>query len=326
MKSLLIQLLLLFVIIGSAFAQSLEKLQDGFDSRRQQAAELRDDQLRKLNTSYTTAVERLLEKIKGSGSLDAVLPVHKEIEALKDKADTLPDIPEKAPVELKQLRAKYEESQDKILRTHAASLVDLADKMNVALEKQETDFTKAGNIKEAVTVRELRGDIATDEEIIAARASLKLGAPESGGRARAEWRLLFAEKATVVTQVARKVAVLAEIQPDHNPLEPFVTALKGLPTKPQRVLMSAAPAVVQYELKERATRVRGKAHLANPAGSVRFAIEADGKQVFEGVIQRKVDSIPFEVEFAASKSIRLIVDPLPDGVHNWSAWFDLEVR
>lgn len=317
---------LMVIVIGSAAAQSLDRLEQGFDKRREEAADLRDDQLDKLKKSYAMALGRLLEKLKGGGSLDSVLPVHEELEALKEDAGALPDIPDKAPAELNQMRARYEESRHNILKAHAVTLTDLADKMKTALELQEEERTKAGKIKEAVTTRYVRERLEKDEEIIAARNLLKRDQTGEKIGGKDAWRSLLTEKATVVTEAERKVAVLSDVRPEHNPLMPFVTALKGLRTKPERILMTHAPAVIQYDLSEKVTHIRGKIYLGSAGGSVRFVIEADGKQVFDQAIMRKEDSASFELDFKPTKKIRLIVDPVDTPTHDWAAWLDPEIR
>lgn len=102
---LLLTLTALLALSGShAPAATVDQLSRSFDQRCEQAATARDTQLDKLNASYTAALQRLLEKTKASGKLDAALPVQQEIEAVKEGGAALPDIPAGAPAELGQLQ------------------------------------------------------------------------------------------------------------------------------------------------------------------------------------------------------------------------------
>jgi hypothetical protein len=167
-------------------AQSVDQLRQSFDQRCEQAATTRDEQLEKLAKSYQTALERLLEKTRTAGNLDAALPIHQELEALKQAVINLPPLPESA-TELKPLRTKYLDSRQQILRTHATTLSGLADKMEAALKAREAEFTKAGKIPDALAARETREELARDTDVRAARDLLKLGG--AGGKPRAALQL-----------------------------------------------------------------------------------------------------------------------------------------
>ena len=170
----------------AATAQTVDPLRQSFDQRCEQAATARDKQLDQLTASYQTALERLLEKTKATGKLDSVLPIHQELEALKQAPVKLPTLPEAAS-ELRSLRAKYLDGRQQILKTHATTLGGLADKMEAALKTREAELTKAGKIAEAVAARETREGLALDSEVRAARDLLKLGG--TGGRGRAALQL-----------------------------------------------------------------------------------------------------------------------------------------
>ena len=83
------RLLLVILSLGAssvALAQSVDQLRQSFDQRCEQAATARDDQLAKLSQSYQAALERLLEKTKTAGNLDAALPIHEELACDQDIA------------------------------------------------------------------------------------------------------------------------------------------------------------------------------------------------------------------------------------------------
>jgi hypothetical protein len=172
----------LFTLAAAASAQSLDRLNKSFDQRCEQAATARDAQLDKLNASYAAALQRLLEKTKASGKLDAALPVQQEIEALKQGGGRFPEIPAGAPGELGQLRAKYQDGRHQILKTHATTLVDLADKMDAALKAREAELTKAGKLEDAVAARLTREGLARDRDFLDARDLLKLGGAAGKGK------------------------------------------------------------------------------------------------------------------------------------------------
>ena len=171
---------------ANASAQAVDQLRQSFDQRCEQAATLRDDQLDKLKQSYQAALERLLDKTETAGNLDAALPIHQELEALKQGTATLPVLPDNAG-ELKSMRTKYLDTRQQILKTHATALVGLADKMETALKAREAELTKAGKIADAVAARETREELAKDPDVRSARDLLMLGG--AGGRGRAALQL-----------------------------------------------------------------------------------------------------------------------------------------
>ena len=171
---------------ANAPAQSVDQLRQSFDQRCEQAATSRDDQLDKLSKSYQAALERLLEKTKTAGNLDATLPIHQELEALKQGTATLPPLPDNVG-ELKPMRAKYLDTRQQILKTHATALVGLADKMEATLKAREAELTKSGKIADAIAARETREGLAKDPGVRSARDLLMLGG--AGGKGRAALQL-----------------------------------------------------------------------------------------------------------------------------------------
>ncbi|MBN8458946.1 MAG: hypothetical protein J0M04_14015 [Verrucomicrobia bacterium] len=180
MRSLLNALIFLtLALTATARAQAVDSLVNRFDERREQADLDRDEQLKKLSDSYVIALKRLLDRTKSGGNLDAVRPVNDEITAIEDKAATLPPLPDTAPADLKKLRATYDDSRHKILKTHATALTDLAGKLDAALKKLEAELTKTGKIDAAVAARE---ELAKDQALTDARDLLKLGGSTAKGK------------------------------------------------------------------------------------------------------------------------------------------------
>lgn len=179
-------IILCLALACSSFAQSLDALRQNFDQRCEQAATARDEPLEKLTASYRSALERLLEKTKSTGKLDSALPIHQELEALKQVPVTLPPLADSAS-ELKLLRTKFLDSRQQILKTHASSLAGLTEKMEAALKERESQLTKAGKIADAVAAREAREELALDPDVRSARDLLKLGG--TGGKGRAALQL-----------------------------------------------------------------------------------------------------------------------------------------
>jgi hypothetical protein len=163
-------------------AQSVDQLRQSFDQHCGLAANTRDEQLAKLTKSYQAALERVLDKIKTAGDLDAALPIHQELVAIKQVPGDLPPLPDTAPADLKSLRTTYQDSRFQILKTHATTLDGLADKMEAALKSRESELTKAGKIADAVAARVTREDLEKDADIRAARDLLKLGGVGGKGK------------------------------------------------------------------------------------------------------------------------------------------------
>lgn len=119
MKTLIQALLLVPVVLIAAAASDLEKLQTSFMARYDEANATRDEQIKKLESSYLAALERHLDKVKGSGDLKVVVPVRDEIEAMKADPAALPSLKDGADADLKSMRAKYAAARDGVQRKRA---------------------------------------------------------------------------------------------------------------------------------------------------------------------------------------------------------------
>lgn len=325
MKPFLAQFIaLLYLLAPQALGdESIDRLQESYLTRLDVLDTDLDLKQQKLSSSYIAALERLKPELQKSGKIAHVLPVIKEIEAVSGFADTLPGLPPDADPELIKLREKYAAACIQAKLLHAREVAALTAKMENALEAKETEFTRAGRIDAALAAKNLRETTTKDPEVVAARERV---AAEAAGRVPSDSRSLLREKSTVVSEGHRRIAVLSDVTPEHNPLAPFVTALNELREKPENILMVIPHAVVDYALEKHATSIRGKITLLNAAGSVRFLIYADGKEVFARTMRGEVKEESFEANFPATRKIRLEVDPIDNGDQDWAAWLNPEIR
>jgi hypothetical protein len=171
-------LLLTFPLAGGP----LDDLQANFQTRCDFAEADRDLQLKKLDASYLAALDRQVEKTRATGKLDAVIPLIEEVQAVKAGTDPLPELPEAASLELKQMRGKHAEARAKILKSHAEAIASLADKMEAALKTKETELTKAGKFDDALAAKKMRENLEKDQTIGDARDLLRFGGGSSLGR------------------------------------------------------------------------------------------------------------------------------------------------
>jgi hypothetical protein len=312
-------LLLTFPLAGGP----LDDLQANFQTRCDFAEADRDLQLKKLDASYLAALDRQVEKTKASGKLDAVIPLIEEIQAVKAGTDPLPELPEAASLELKQMRGKHAEARAKILKSHAEAITSLADKMETALKTKEQELTKAGKFDDALAAQKMRENLASDEDLARARDQLTASKPaiKTG-----EWRSLLAEPMEITKKGVWDVGILANIEQESKGLEPFVKELRSLPDKPNAILLSIPPAITEFKLTRQVREAKGTIMLGNANGSIHFKIYAGEKMVFEKIIQGEVLTHRFEVEFEPTKQIRLEVDPMGNPAFDWGAWVAPEIR
>jgi hypothetical protein len=80
------------------------------------------------------------------------------------------------------MRAKLAEGREHIIRSHAVTLTNLADKMQQALKTKESELTKAGEIENAVAAKHFRESLENDQKIIDARDMIKFGGSTTLGR------------------------------------------------------------------------------------------------------------------------------------------------
>ncbi len=293
-------------------------------ARYDEANATRDAGLKRLETSYLGVLKRHMEKVKGSGDLSRVLPVRDEIEAVETGADPLPALPDTAGRDLKKMREKYAEARVKVRKTHAETLVDLADKMDEALKKTEADLTKAGKIDDALSAQRMRETLAEDRGISAARKLLDAGGGEGGVRL-GEWLPLLEENMDVVNQGSEPVGRLSDLIRDLG--DSVVKRLAGgTGIEPAKVLVSPSPARVRFKPSQGVSRIRGRVALVVPQGDVICRIFAGGEKQFEQRLNREGLSDKFDLEFPPSRLIELEVDENGHTGNDRVIWTDLEVR
>ena len=174
-------LIALAVMASVAMAAPFDDLQAAFKTHRATANSQRDEQLAKFDASYSGALERQLEKVKSTGKLETAIPFNEEIKAVKKGQDPLPPLSPNATSELRNMRAKFMEGRDKILKDHAEVVVALIDKMEKELKAQEVALTKDGKLDEALAAKNMRDALTGDADTIAARELVKFSGQHGSG-------------------------------------------------------------------------------------------------------------------------------------------------
>jgi hypothetical protein len=302
----------------------LDELKINFQTRCDFAEADRDLQLKKLDASYLAALDRQVEKTKATGKLDAVMPLIGEVQAVKDGKDPLPELPEGASLELKQMRAKHAEARAKILKSHAEAVTSLADKMVAVLKAKEQELTKAGKFDEALTAKRMRESLEKDEEIVAAKRNAN--AKNSMAGSDIAWRPLSSESMTVLKRGLYDVCYLDKIGPETKVLDPFVTTLKEIQKKNENILIATPNCAMEFGSEKPMRQLRGSVLLAHGGGGVNFVVKIDGQPAYTKAIEREAKAVAFEINFEPTNTIRLEVDSMGDETHDWSAWIGLEAR
>ncbi|MCH7227868.1 hypothetical protein [Haloferula sp. A504] len=324
MKPIRCLLLAVFALMTPGFGADLGKLQTSFMARYDEANSTRDEQLKQLEASYLGALERHLEKVKASGDLKVVVPVRDEIEAMKAAPDSLPSLKDGADDDLKAMRAKYATARDGVLRQHAGTLIELSDKMEVALRAEEKELTRAGKIDDALAVERMRETLAKDAGILAARERAVAEPSAALAGKPAEWELLLKQGMKVEKQGMHPVGTLSEVAKGGRGFwSRLLTG--GDEEDADDVLVTPSPARVSFKPDRPAREIRGKVRRAFPEVTVTLRIKADGKEVFEKTLDWENDEARIDVEFAPAGEIEIEADG--DGRRAaWIYWTDFESR
>lgn len=301
--------------------QPLTGLQMDFQIRSDFAEADRDLEVMKLDAGYLAALQTQLDKGKSNGNFDTVTFLRDEVLAVKAAKNPLPELPQRAPLELVQMRAKYTEARSKILGSYGQTISNLADETDGALKLRETELTKAGKNDEALAANQARKTLATDQTVLAAKNLLTPGIIHPNGEG---WRSLLLEQIEVVKTGQNYVGLLTQAK--DNLQKTYLNGLEDPNVRPESIYVTHAPSQVRFLLAKKATQVRGKIFLASPSGSVRFKIYADGKLVFEHTMKDKPWIYPFDVKFEPSDKIRIEADSLGSTEYDWSAWAAPEIR
>ncbi len=317
----------ILLMVSPLFAQDgtdrMTKLHEGFISRYDEINATANKSKETLQAGYLGALARLQEQLQKTGKIEAVLPLLDEISAAKSGVDPLPALPASANRDLKLLRDKYSASRHALETKRAKEVVAIVEKMEDALKTQEAELTKAGKFDAALAAKRMRDSLAQDQGIASAK---ELTAADTAKSNVEGWRSLLEEEMEVKTKNYRPTCIVSKIQPEDNPLAPFVEMLLKLKEKPERILMSHAPSMVEFRLTKHATQARGKIILAGAGGGVQFKIHTADKCVFEQSIENEAKTLSFEIQFPPTKVLRLEVDPLGSLKDDWSAWLAPEIR
>lgn len=306
------------------FGSDLEKLQTAFMARYDEANATRDEQIKKLETSYLGALERHLEKVKASGDLKVVVPVRDEIEAMNAAPASLPSLKDGADDDLKAMRAKYATAREGVQRQHAGTLIELSDKMEAALQAQEKELTRAGKIDDALAVERMRETLAKDAGILAARERAEAEPSAALAGKPGKWELLLKQGMKVEEQGMHPVGTLSEVAKEGRGFwSRLLTG--GDEEDADDVLVTPSPARVSFKPERAVREIRGKVRRAFPEVSVTVRVKADGKEVFEKTLDWETDEARIDVEFAPASGIEIEVDG--DGRRAaWIYWTDFESR
>jgi len=319
-------LLLLLLFTVKIFGAALDDLQASFMARYDEANVQRDDQLKKLEVSYVGALKRHMDKVKRSGKLELVIPVRDEIEAIETGVEPLPELGEGADRELSDYRDKFLDAQDKVARTHAGLLVDLADKMEKALTSEEEKLTKMGDIDGALAAKRMRETLSLDKGIQSARGVVE--STESTPRISSrlgEWRPLLSAEMKVVRSGNHPCGKLSDLVSEKGPSVIGLMA-GGTKTDPDTVLVSPSPCLIRFKPGQSVSRIRGKVALVHPKGHVTCRIFLDGEKAFEQILELEERNSEFKLDFDAAKVIELEVDDRGHPGNDRVIWTGLEIR
>ena len=164
---------LLLLLAGTLAARTLEELEVSYEVRILELNNAHTESLDKLVRDYLGALDRVQKTLQKSGRLDDVLKVTQEKEDLKNKSWPLPNLVDPSPADLVKVRNLYEKTRILADRENAASLDEVAKKMDKLLENLVRTLTKEGKIPEAKKARARREAVATDPKVVAARNFLK---------------------------------------------------------------------------------------------------------------------------------------------------------
>lgn len=320
MPRLLQTLCLVFItaFASHAVAADLGKLQQSFMARYDEANTKRDEGLKKLEASYLAALKRHLDKVKNSGRLEIVIPVRDEIEAVETAVDPLPKLPEKSDRELKDLRQKYVGAREAILETHAKTLVELAEKMEQALEKAEASLTKAGRIDEALAAKRMRETLGEDAGIQGAR---ERGASPS--ILEGEWECLSKLQAVIIEKGESSVGWV-EGDPQAKITDNSMAQIKKFAPK-SAVFISVPNARVEFRSAREIREFRCKL-VMGMNGDAQFRVYANGKLKKRVDLAGEGQDREISVEFEPTKTLVLEVDNNGNTNMDCALWVNPMVR
>lgn len=312
------------VALSAAMAADLGQLQQSFMARYDEANAERDKNLKRLEASYLGALERHMDKVRGSGELERVILIRDEIEVIEAGKDPLPALPEGTSRDLESMRSKYVDARSKVLKSHAEALLALSSKMEEALKIEESRLTKAGRIEDALAAKRMRETLASDAGVSAARDRLGGGNGSPGPRL-GEWLPLLGQKMDVDDQGKNPVGKLSEIAPEDRVF--WAQHFGDLDEADAAgILVSPSPCRIRFRCSQKVTKLRGKVALAVPNGEATVRIKAGDAKILEKRLFAEDRSDTFDLEFSADQTIEIEVDDNNHPGNDWIYWTNLEVR
>lgn len=311
-----------------ALGGPLDDLQVNFQTRCDFAEADRDLQLKKLDASYLAALDRQVEKTKATGKLDAVIPFINEVQAVKEAKDPLPELPEGASLELKQMRAKHAEARAKILKSHAEAITSLAEKMEAALKAKEQEFTKAGKFNDALAAKQMRESLDKDAIILHAKTLIEENAPTKPGVPGIKWISLASVPHEITKSGKYYVGQIDSKEGKGERYKPFMEFLESNAPgkKREELVVMIPPAEIQFQAPEPVVEFKGKAILGF-GGDVTFRVKAGGKLVAEKILKgNDTEPVAISCKFPATRDIILEVGENGDVTADCAAWLEADVR
>ncbi len=156
-KTLLIGLVLL--LSAQAFTQAEDALPKEASSLKFEyevmLAEL-DKPLKTLQKNYINRLKEIAKSLQQNGDLEALLVVNSEIEAIQKNGRSIAD-PDQNPIpkSLAQAKSIFQKELERLQQIAKRKAAPLDTQYRVSLEKLKTDYTKAGQLKDALVVAEL---------------------------------------------------------------------------------------------------------------------------------------------------------------------------
>jgi len=164
---------LILLSVGTLFAGPLDDLDVAYRVKLVELENSHSESIDKLEKGYLGALDRVQKTLQKSGRLDDVLKVTKEREYIESKSWPLPNLEERSPANLVEVRKLYEKTRIQADRKNAAAIDKAAQKMDGLLKNLVSSLTREGKITEAKRARARREEIASDLSVVAARNYLK---------------------------------------------------------------------------------------------------------------------------------------------------------
>jgi hypothetical protein len=297
----------------------LDDLQANFQTRCDFAEADRDLQLKKLDASYLAALDRQVEKTRATGKLDAVIPLIEEVQAVKAGTDPLPDLPEGASLELKQMRGKHAEARAKILKSHAEAITSLADKMETALKSKEQELTKAGKFDDALAAKKMREDLEKNEAIANAKAQLK---PNSSGKGIATTISLKDAEIEIAEKGKFFVGWFSEDDPLIRSINPDALATIRAAKADKPLFVITPNSTIRVKFKQPVKKFTTEAILLHPGSDLTISILVEGTTHKEVTLNERDTKSKVQCEIPASRELVIRIHDNGNPANDWAMLID----